>query len=99
MDFQIITCLGILVVLVNIVTEVLKQITWNKLSTNLLAVVVSFVLTMVAFFAYISYAGIALVWYYVAGAIVLSFMIAYAAMFGFDKLKELLESIQAMRKK
>ena len=32
--------------------------------------------------------GVAIVWYTVVGAVVLGFFVAYAAMFGFDKLKE-----------
>jgi len=31
---------------------------------------------------------VAIVWYTVVGAVVLGFFVAYAAMFGFDKLKE-----------
>ena len=87
---------GVLVVLTNIITEVLKKMTWDKMPTNLLATIVSIILTIVAFFAYMSYAGIAILWYYVAAAIVVAFMVAYAAMFGFDKLKEALEKIQSM---
>ena len=36
---------------------------------------------------------IAVVWYMVFAAVVLAFMVAYAAMFGFDKLKEALGQI------
>lgn len=34
-----------------------------------------------------------MVWYMVFAAVVLAFMVAYAAMFGFDKLKEALAQI------
>lgn len=34
-----------------------------------------------------------IVWYMVFAAVVLAFMVAYAAMFGFDKLKEALGQI------
>jgi hypothetical protein len=37
--------------------------------------------------------AVTIMWYGVVGAIVLGFLVAYAAMFGFDKLKETLESI------
>ena len=33
------------------------------------------------------------VWYMIFAAVVLAFMVAYAAMFGFDKLKEALSQI------
>ena len=86
----IISIIGVLVVLTNIVVQVLKKVTWDKLPTNALAMIVSLVLTLGAFFAY---KGIAVVWYMVFAAVVLAFMVAYAAMFGFDKLKEALGQI------
>lgn len=45
-------------------------------------------LLLAAFFAYCEIKGVAIVWYTVVGAVVLGFFVAYAAMFGFDKLKE-----------
>ena len=90
---SLITIIGVLVALVNIITEVLKKVTWDKFPTSLLAVVVSLVLTLVAFFAYCAISEIVVVWYYVAAAIIVGFMVAYAAMFGFDKLKEILQNL------
>ena len=84
----IISIIGVLVVLTNIVVQVLKKVTWDKL-----AMIVSLVLTLGAFFAYCSIKGIAVVWYMVFSAVVLAFMVAYAAMFEFDKLKEALAQI------
>ena len=84
----IISIIGVLVVLTNIVVQVLKKVTWDKL-----AMIVSLVLTLGAFFAYCSIKGIAVVWYMVFATVVLAFMVAYAAMFGFDKLKEALSQI------
>lgn len=89
----IISIIGVLVVLTNIVVQVLKKVTLDKLPTNALAMIVSLVLTLGAFFAYCSINGIAVVWYMVFAAVVLAFMVAYAAMFGFDKLKEALAQI------
>ena len=50
----IISIIGVLVVLTNIVVQVLKKVTWDKLPTNALAMIVSLVLTLGAFFAYCS---------------------------------------------
>mgnify|MGYP006940172063 FL=1 len=86
----ILSIVGVLVVLTNIVVQVLKKLTWDKLPTNALVVVIAMVLTLAAFFAYCQIKSIAVVWYMVAAAVVLGFMVAYAAMFGFDKLKEAL---------
>lgn len=37
--------------------------------------------------------AITVVWYMVVAAVVLGFLVAYAAMFGFDKLKEALTEL------
>ena len=91
---MVLTIVGVLVVLVNIITEVLKKVLWDKLPTNILAVCVGMVLTMIAFFAWTAITGTPILWYYVVGAVVLGFLVAYAAMFGFDKLKEVLEKLK-----
>ena len=49
--------------------------------------------TLVAFFAACQVMGRAVTWYMVAGAVALGLFVAYAAMFGFDKLREALEQI------
>lgn len=90
----IISLIGALVVLTNIVVQVLKKATWDKLPTNILVVVIALVLTLGAFFGYCDYMDITVVWYMVAAAVVLAFMVAYAAMFGFDKLKEAIMQIK-----
>ena len=86
----LLTVIAVLVALTNVVLEVLKKLTWNKIPTDLLAIIVAVALTMLAFFAWASYAGITVLWYYIAAAIVVGLMVSYAAMFGFDKLKEIL---------
>ncbi len=89
----LVTIIGVLVALVNIIVEVIKKATWDKIPTSLLAVIVSLALTLVAFFAWAAYSGIPILWYYVVAAVIVGFMVAYAAMFGFDKLKEILSNI------
>ena len=91
---MLIPVIGALVALTNIVVEVIKKITWDKFPTNLVATIVAEVLTLNAFFAYTSYKSINVVWYSVVSAIVVGIMVAYAAMFGFDKLKEILHSLE-----
>lgn len=87
----LLTIIGAITVLTNIIVEVLKKITWDKVPTSLVALIVAMALTLIAGAAYASINGIAITWYMVAGAVVVGFMSAYAAMFGFDKLKEILE--------
>lgn len=90
----LLSVVGVLVALTNVIVQVLKQITWAKIPTNMLAVVVSLVITMLAFFVWISYTGTAFVWYMAVGAVILAFLVAYAAMFGYDKLKEIITNLQ-----
>lgn len=80
--------IGVLVALTNLIVEVLKKVTWNKMSTNVLALLVGLVLTVAAGIAYFQIVRISITWYLIAALVVVGFMVAYAAMFGFDKLKE-----------
>ena len=86
-------------VLVNIIVEVLKKITWDVIPTNLLAFIVAEAITLVTFFAVCQIKGIPVVWYMVAGAVVLGLIVAYAAMFGFDKLREMIDQIGVIQRR
>ena len=89
--------MGVLVVLTNIIVQVLKKLTWDRLPTNVLAVIVAMGLTLAAFFALCQIRGVTVLWYMVAAAIVVGFMVAYAAMFGYDKLREALLEFERKR--
>ena len=86
--------IGALVVLTHLIVEVLKKFTWDKIPTNFLVVCIAIPLTVTAFYAWAAWAGITVLWYYTAGAVVVGFAVAYAAMFGFDKLREALQKIK-----
>ena len=84
----------VLMVVTNIIVEVLKKLTWGKLPTNLLA----FAVTLLAFFAACQIMGVAVTWYMVVAAVVMGVFVAYAAMFGFDKLRQTLEQLDSIKK-
>ena len=89
-----------LTLLTNIVVQVIKGITYDKIPTNLLAFIVAFLVTGCAFYVWISVEKIAIAGWMIVGAIGLAFAVALAAMFGFDKLKELVNQwtgIKAMK--
>ena len=86
----IITIIGVLVALTNVIVEVAKKVTWDKLPTNVVALVVAVALTLAVGFAYCQIEAVTVTWYIVVALIVVGFMVAYAAMFGFDKLKEIM---------
>ena len=87
----------VLMVMTNIITEVLKKLTWGKLPTNIVAFLVAMVVTLLAFFAVCQIQGLAIMWYMVAAAVALGFFVAFAAMFGFDKLKQTLEQLDSIK--
>lgn len=80
--------IGLLVLATNVITEVLKH-TFKKLPAQILAFVVSMVLTLAVFFGYCTAAEITILWYMVIGAVAVGFFVSYGAQFGFDKLKEI----------
>ncbi len=67
----ILSLVGVLVVITNIIGQVLKKLTWDKLPTNILAALVAVVLTLGVFFAYCQIKSITVVWYSAAAAVVL----------------------------
>lgn len=93
----ILSIVGVLVIVTNIIVQVVKKVTWDKLPTNILATLVAIVLTLAAFFAYCQIKSITVMWYTVAAAVVLGFFVAYAAMFGFDKLKEAIMQLETKK--
>ena len=42
--------------------------------------------------------GVAVTWYMVVAAVVMGVFVAYAAMFGFDKLRQTLEQLDSIKK-
>ena len=73
---------GGITALTNIIVQVVKNITWDKIPTNLVALIVAEALTLASGGAYASIHAIAITWYMVVAAIVVGLMSAYAAMFG-----------------
>lgn len=86
----ILVIVGCLMAVTNVITEVLKKVTWDKLPTNVLVVIIAEALTLAAGGAYAQINGISVLWFHVVAAIVVGLFVAYAAMFGFDKLQEVL---------
>ncbi len=77
-----------LMVVVNIITEIVKKIFVFKETAHLNAfvVILSVVLTVMAFLAYWQIKQMEITWYLFMAFIVIGFFVSYAAMFGFDKL-------------
>lgn len=91
---QIVFYIGILTLGVNVITEVLKKIFVLKDGSHageLISAVVSLVLTVLSVLIYCNLNSISISFIIVAGSVILSFFVCFSAMFGFDKLKELIE--------
>ena len=92
--------LGIMAALVfatTIIVELVKNL-FPKLPTNILAVVVALIVTVLALFIASAVLEITVMWYYAVGAVVMGLFVAYAAMFGFDKFKEAFEKLKSWKK-
>ena len=87
---QAMMIVGILAFVVSVIIEVIKNVSFLKnIPTDLVVIVLSEVLTVLSFLAYMSYAAIAITWYLVVGAIIAGFFVAFIAMYGWDKFTEL----------
>lgn len=87
---QLMIAVGTLAFVVSVITEVIKGIgVFKKIPTDIVVIILSMVLTVVAFFAYAQYASLVVAWYLVVAAIIGGFFVAFIAMHGWSKLKEL----------
>lgn len=82
--------LGALVFAVNVIVEVTKNLyPLDQIRTNYYVTGLSIVLTALSYFIYLSYTQSKFIWYYFVAVIVAGFIVAYLAMFGWDKLIKL----------
>ena len=90
------TVMAFLVFVTNIIVEVIKGL-FPKTPTNIVAVAVSLIVTLLALCILCEVLEITIMWYYAVGAVVLGIFVSYAAMFGFDKFKAAWEKIRQNR--
>lgn len=86
----LLTIIGVLAFLVSVITEVTKNIGFLKrIPTDLQVIILSVLLCLFAYFSYTSYYLIKIQWYYIAGCFIAAFIVAFVAMYGWDKLTSL----------
>lgn len=85
-----------LVILVNIITEVVKNLFDFKTThaINLFVTVLSILLTVGGFITYFQINAINITWYLIVAFVIVGFLVAYAAMFGYDKLLKYFEDVK-----
>ena len=72
--------------LTGLIVQVLKGVLYEKIPTNLLACIVGMIVTIMAGVAVWSYFKFQLTGWMVIALVFLSFVVAFTAMFGYDKL-------------
>jgi len=86
----LVTVIGVLAFLTSVVTQVTKSFSFlNKIPTALQVSVTSLILTVLTVIIYIQYNNMRMVWYYIVGAILLSFFVSFVVTNGWDQLYEL----------
>lgn len=82
--------IGILAFTVSIVVQVFKGVSvLKKISTDILVFVLSIGLTVTAFVAYMQYVQQTILWYMIIAAILAGLLVAFVAMYGWEKVSEL----------
>lgn len=93
MEFNLTTLIMVIAVLafvVSVFTEVTKNISiLKKIPTDLQVLTVSVLLTVLSYFAYVSYSNAKIIWYYIIGSVIIGFFVAFVAMYGWDKFRQL----------
>ena len=87
---SLLAVVGALAFIVSIITQVFKGVSFlSKVPTDILVFVLSIGLTVIAFVAYMQYIQQAIVWYMIIAAVMAGFIVAFVAMYGWEKFSEL----------
>lgn len=82
--------IGCLAFLVSVITEVFKNVgVFKKIPTDLFVIVLSVAMTVTVYIAYMDYIHQSILWYMILAAILAGLLVAFVAMYGWEKLSEL----------
>lgn len=87
-----------LTLVTNIIVQVLKGLLYDLIPTNLLAFLVAVVVTWVTGFALWSYYRFEITGWMIAALVAMCFLVAFSAMFGYDKLVQMIEQAGWIKK-
>ena len=86
----ILEVIGALAFIVSVITQVFKGVgVLAKIPTDILVLVLSIGITVTAFVAYMQYIQQTIIWYMILAAILAGFLVAFVAMYGWEKFAEL----------
>ena len=84
---QLLIVIAVLCTFISVITEFTKEIGFfRKIPTTLQVLLFSIVICVIAFFAYLSYAGIPFVWYYLVAVVFAAFLVVIVCCKGWDYL-------------
>lgn len=86
------TAVGVLVILTNAFTELIKGM-FPRCPAQITATVIALILTVCAVGTYLTVTKTPVEWYVIVGTVIAGFFVSYTAQFGYDKLKEILKLI------
>ena len=82
--------IGLLAFTVSIIVQVFKGVSFlKKIPTDILVFILSIGLTVTAFVAYMQYIQQTILWYMILAAILAGLLVAFVAMYGWEKVSEL----------
>lgn len=82
--------LGVLSFLVTVIVQVIKELPGlNKIPTSIVALAMSLILCLLAVIIACQYFKIAMVWYYIIGSIMASFIVYLVATGGWERIMEI----------
>lgn len=87
---MVLAIMGTLAFCVSVITQVFKGVGFlSKIPTDALVFVLSIGITVAAFVAYMQYINMVILWYMILAAIMAGFIVAFVAMYGWEKLTDL----------
>lgn len=93
----ILAVIGALAFMVSVITQVFKGVgVLAKIPTDILVFVLSIGMTVTAFVAYMQYIQQTIIWYMILAAILAGFLVAFVAMYGWEKFAELWNRFKKM---
>lgn len=86
----VLIAIGALAFIVSVITQVIKEMPGLKnIQTNAVALVVSLILCPLAVVILCIYLQIAIIWYYIVGAVIAAFIVYLVATGGWEKVSEM----------
>ena len=84
------TVIGLLAFVVSVITELIKDVgkLW-KVPTDLVVIILSVVVSVLALLGYNTYAARAFIWYEIVGSVFGGFIVAFVSMYGWERLSDL----------